>query len=347
MIGSPYIARPHNSVRLTMLQVLALLLPGAAAHAWYFGPGIWISLAWCSVLALAFEAAALALRRYPLRPFLGDGSALVTAWLFALTVPTLAPWWLYAVGMLFAIVVTKHLYGGLGQNPFNPAMVGYAVLIISFPMQMTQWPGPLGVVPYTPDLAEALAIVFDVPGRLAADAYTMASPLDALRTRLHSGQEIGTALSGLPGHDGTLDGEIVALLFLLGGLVLLARRLITWHVPVAFLAGVVVSAGLLQWIDPARHIGPLFHLLSGGVMLGAFFIATDPVSGCTTPLGKLIFAGLAGVLTLLIRTFGGFPDGVAFAILLMNIAAPFIDTYTQPRVYGGRSQLGRRPGDGA
>jgi electron transport complex protein RnfD len=335
MIGSPYIARENNSVRLTMLKVLTALIPGAFAHAWFFGPGIWVSLLLCSVFAIAFEALALLMRNYPLKTFLGDGSALVTAWLLALTVPTLAPWWLYAVGMLFAILVAKHLYGGIGQNPFNPAMVAYAVLIISFPMQMTLWPGPVGLVAHTPTLAEAFDIVLAGAGAISPDAYTSASPLDALRTQLRAGKTLGEAMPVQHlGYDSGFDGEIVALMFMLGGLGLLINRQITWHVPVAFLAGVVITAGGLQLFDPSRHIGPGFHLLSGGVMLGAFFIATDPVSGCTTPLGKLIFAGLAGFLTILIRTFGGFPDGVAFAILLMNVAAPFIDAYTQPRVFG-------------
>jgi len=342
MIGSPYVVRENNSVRLTMLKVLSALIPGIFAHAWFFGPGIWVSLLVCSLFALAFEALALVMRQYPLKPFLTDGSALVTAWLVALTVPTLAPWWLYAVGMLFAILVAKHLYGGLGQNPFNPAMVAYAVLIISFPMYMTQWPGPVGLVAHTPDLAEAFDIVLSGAGAISPDAYTSASPLDALRTQLHAGKTLDQAMPVFHlGYDAGFDGEMVALMFLLGGMILLVNRQITWHVPAAFLTGVVLTAGGLQFMDPTHHIGPAFHLLSGGVMLGAFFIATDPVSGCTTPLGKLIFAGLAGFLTIIIRTYGGFPDGVAFAILLMNVAAPFIDAYTQPKVFG--HQKGERP----
>jgi len=335
MIGSPYIRRTYNSVSLTMLKVLAALVPGAIAHAWFFGPGIWVSLLLCSVFAIAFEALVLVMRQYPLKPFLTDGSALVTAWLFALTVPTLGPWWLYATGMFFAIVVAKHLYGGLGQNPFNPAMVAYAVLIISFPLNMTQWPGPIGLVAHTPNLAEAFDIVMSGAGAVSADAFTTASPLDALRTQLRAGKTLTEAMPVFHfGYDSGFDGEVVALMFMLGGLLLLISRQITWHTPVAFLGGVVISASLLQWLDPSHQIGPMFHLLSGGVMLGAFFIATDPVSGCTTPRGKLIFAGLAGMLTILIRSYGGYPDGVAFAILLMNVAAPFIDAYTQPKVFG-------------
>ncbi len=338
MIGSPFIQRERNSVQRTMFKVLLALTPGIAAHMLFFGPGIWVSLILCSLLALALEAGMLALRRHPLRPFLTDGSVLVTAWLLALSLPTLAPWWLYAVGTLFAVVVAKHLYGGLGQNPFNPAMVGYAVLIVSFPAQMTHWPGLIGHVPYTPGFLESFMVVFAGPASLP-DAYTMATPLDDLKTQIRSGKTLMESL-GMPIG---ANGQMVALMFLVGGVILVIKRVITWHVPVAFLLALAGTAWILQALDPGHHAGPIFHLFYGGAMLGAFFIATDPVSGCSTPLGKLIFAGLAGFLTVIIRTYGGYPDGVAFAILLMNIAAPFIDTYTQPRVFGHRRGERRQP----
>lgn len=342
MTGSPYIQRPNNSVRITMLKVMAALVPGVLAHAWYFGPGIWISLTLCGVLALLYEGAILRLRGYPLQPFLSDGSALVTAMLFALSVPTLAPWWLYAVGMLFAIVVAKQLYGGLGQNPFNPAMIGYAVLIVSFPSYMTHWPGPVHLVQHAPSLGECLALVFGSQHGLAVDAYTMASPLDMVKTLLKAGVPKDTILaSPIFGRFSGEGIEMVAAMYALGGLFLLFARVITWHIPLAFLAGMVLVAGGLQLADPDHHLGPLFHLFTVSAMMGAFFIATDPVSAATTPLGKLIYAGLAGGLAILIRTYGGFPDGVAFSVLIMNMAAPFIDTYTQPRVFGHGGRGGR------
>lgn len=334
MIGSPYILSANNSVRLTMTKVMAALLPGTLAHAWLFGPGIWVSLLLCGLLAIGFETLALLWRGYPLKPFLSDGSVLLTAWLFALSVPTLAPLWLYAIGLLFAVLVAKHLYGGLGQNPFNPAMVGYAVLIISFPTYMTQWPAPIQLANHAPGLSEAFNLVLG-GGGITPDAYTTATPLDTLKTLTRAGKDIHSAYAQpIFGWIGGKGGETVAMLYLLGGLGLMASRVITWHIPAAFLTAVVLTAGGLHLLDPARHAGPLFHLFSGGVMLGAFFIATDPVSACTTPRGKLIFAGLAGFITVVIRVFGGFPDGVAFSVLIMNVAAPLIDAYTQPRVYG-------------
>lgn len=333
---SPFVL-DRTSVTQVMAWVLAALLPGIVAYVWVFGPAILVTLALATVTALAAEAAMLKARGYPARPFLADLSAVVTAWLLALSLPSLAPWWLIVTGTLFAIVVAKHLYGGLGQNIFNPAMVGYAVLIVSFPVQMTQWAGPLTLTGESLSLAQSAAVIFggEVP-KATLDAVTMATPLDALRTGLlqqHTVDEIMT--QPIFGRYGGTGFEWLALAFLAGGLVLWARRIVSWHVPLAFLAGVWLTAGSLHFYDAGRFGAPWFHLFAPSVMLGAFFIATDPVSGATTPRGKLVFGLGAGVLTIVIRTWGGFPDGVAFAILLMNVAVPIIDQYTQPRIYGG------------
>lgn len=335
MTGSPYNLNARHSTPQIMRQLMLALLPAIAAHVWLFGPGILAGLLLCSVFAIGFETLALLMRDQPLGFYLRDNTALVTAWLLALSMPTLAPWWLYLIGTFFAIIVAKHLYGGLGQNLFNPAMVGYAVLIVSFPVQMTQWAAPAELATHVPSLVDAFDLVFAGPGALSADAYTSATPLDNLKTQLRAGGDL-TAVMTQPvyGHIGGRGGEIVALMFLLGGLYLLGRRLITWHIPLAFIAGIAVTATLLHWHDPTQHAGALFHLASGSAMLGAFFIATDPVTAASTPKGKLIYAAGAGFLTVIIRSFGNFPDGVAFAILLMNIAAPLIDVYTQPRVFG-------------
>jgi electron transport complex protein RnfD len=334
MIGSPYILG-NNSTAAIMLKVMLALIPGIAAHAWLFGPGIWVSLLLCSAFALGFETLLLLLRGLPLKPFLSDNSALVTAWLLALSLPTLAPWWLYAIGIGLAIVVAKHLYGGIGQNLFNPAMVGYAALIVSFPVYMTQWPAPIVLADHALTLSNAFDVVFAGQSSVSADAYTAATPLDTWKTqaRLHTPTETILA-QPIFGWVGARGHEIVELMFLLGGLALLSLRLITWHIPLAFLLGVVVTTGVLHLIDPSQHADPLLHLFSGGVMLAAFFIATDPVSAAATPRGKLIYAVLAGFLTVIIRAFGSYPDGVAFAILLMNMCVPLIDHYTQPRVFG-------------
>jgi len=332
---SPFIL-DRTSVTQVMAWVLAALLPAIATYVWLFGPGILITLSLATVTALAAEAAMLKARGYPAKPFLMDLSAIVTAWLLALSLPSLAPWWLIVTGTLFAIVVAKHLYGGLGQNIFNPAMVGYAVLIVSFPVQMTHWAGPHELTSVHLTLAQSAAVIFgsDV-SKATLDAVTMATPLDSLRTGLLRQLTVDEVMTEpIFGHFGGTGFEWLAAAFLLGGLLLWALRIISWHVPLTFLAGVWLTAGFLHFYDAGRFGAPWFHLFAPSVMLGAFFIATDPVTGATTPRGKLIFGLGAGFLTMAIRTWGGFPDGVAFAILLMNLCAPLIDQYTQPRIYG-------------
>lgn len=337
MTASTHILQ-KNSVSRIMLLVLACLMPGILAYAWQYGWGIVINLAWASILALSLETLALRLRRYPIKPFLSDGSAIVTAWLLALSLPPLAPWWLMLVGMMFAIGVAKHLYGGLGQNIFNPAMVGFAVLIISFPAQMTQWSAPFALAGHHLGFGESLAIIFggNLPDGVALDAIVSATPLDTVRTGLMQQHTLGEihSSSQIFGSIGGVGSEWIAAAYLLGGLALWALRIISWHVPVAFLLGMWLTAGFLHWGDAGRYAAPWFQIAAPSAMLGAFFIATDPVSGPTTPIGRLIFGFGAGFLTVIIRVFGGYPDGVAFSILLMNLCVPLIDAYTQPRVFG-------------
>ena len=336
MSRSPYIVE-KTSVSIVMLKVLIALVPGIFAYVWIYGSGILVSLLIASVTALASEALVLKLRKRPIMPFLLDGSALVTAWLLALALPPLAPWWLVVVGTLFAIVIAKQLYGGLGYNPFNPAMIGYAVLLISFPVIMTQWPAPLELAQAHLSFMDHLHYIFGhaLPDGVKLDAISSATPLDYLKTQLtlqHNVADISQA--SIFGQFGAKGGELVIGAYLLGGLYLLQQRIISWHIPVAFLATLAVMAGAFHLVDPAHYAGPLFHLFSGAAVFCAFFIATDPVSGPTTPNGKLIFAAGVGALTYLIRVYGGYPDGVAFAVLLMNICVPLIDAYTQPRVFG-------------
>lgn len=338
MIGSPFSHSPSASVSRIMLTVLAALLPAIGLHAWFFGPGIFISLALCTGFGLALESLMLALRGFPLHPFLRDGSVIVTAWLLALALPTLLPWWIYLLGMGFAVIAAKHLYGGLGQNLFNPAMLGFTVLLVSFPTLLSTWPAASTLAAHAPSLAEMLQLVISGSSSISLDAYTSATPLDSLKVSLHAGHAIN--LTWWPEIGAR---EWVALGYLAGGLMLIALGVITWHIPTAFLLGIALTALILKLIDPTHQAGPFFHLIVGGSMLGAFFFATDPVSGATTPLGKLIFGALAGVIAVFIRAFGSYPDGIGFAILLMNAAAPLIDAYTQPKVLGQAKR--RRPGD--
>ncbi len=334
MSRSPYLSSAP-SVSVIMLKVMLALVPPIVAYVWVFGAGILVMLALASITALCAEALMLKLRNRPIKPFLMDGSALLTAWLLALSLPPLAPWWLVVVGTLFAIVIAKQLYGGLGYNPFNPAMVGYAVLLISFPVIMTHWPAPIELAQAKLSFANQLQYIFGVTSGMSLDAVSMATPLDYLKTQLtlhHTVQEIVSATQfGLLGAKGT---ELIVGAYLLGGLYLLQQRLITWHLPIAFLVVLALMAGVFFMVDPTHFANPLFHLFTGASMLGAFFIITDPVSGPTTPKGKLVFAAGIAILTYLIRVYGGYPDGVAFSVLLMNMCVPLIDAWTQPRVFG-------------
>lgn len=327
--SSPFLHKAA-SVRRVMLTVVVALIPATAVWVFLFGAGILLTLAIASLTALAAEAAMLRLRGLPVLPALGDGSALLTAWLLVLCLSPLSPWWLVVIATLFAIVVAKHLYGGLGQNPFNPAMIGFAVCIVSYPALMSQWPAE-GV-----DSATQVSWIF---GAERIDGVTQATPLDHVKTGLRlaeGGTNVNTlrSESKIHGHFGGRGWEWVALAYLAGGLLLLARRVITWQVPVAYLGTVALLSGLLWLWRPEEFASPFFHLFAGGTMLAAFFIATDPVSGATTPRGKLIFGFGAGLLTIVIRLWGGYPDGIAFAILLLNLCVPLIDMYTQPPVFG-------------
>lgn len=330
----PRFSSPHatgaNRTQKVMLQVLAALVPGALALIALYGVGTLFNLLWCSAVALGTEALMLHLRKRPLAVFLKDGSALVTAVLLALALPPYAPWWLSLLATAFALVFGKHLYGGLGQNPFNPAMLGYVVVLVSFPLEMTRWPSPDAGLGLVDGLSRILGL-----GAPPPDAWAGATALDVLKNNHSLTIDELVAQSTAFGHVGGRGVELVNLAFLAGGLFLLWRKLFTWHAPVGMLGGLFVMS-LLFWNGSGSdsHGSPLFHLFSGAAMLGAFFIVTDPVSGATSNRGRLVFGLGVGIVTYVIRAWGGYPDGVAFAVLLMNLAAPTIDYYTRPRTYG-------------
>lgn len=336
MNRSPYITEAP-SVSNIMLKVLLALIPGLLAYVWVYGGGILVNLSIAIASALFFEFILLKWRGRPVKPFLSDLSAVVTASLLALSIPPLAPWWLVVVGIFFAIAVAKHPYGGLGYNPFNPAMVGYAVLLISFPILMTKWPAPLSLATADFSFIQQLSFIFtaQLPADVTIDAVTAATPLDHLKTQLmidRTAQSIFT--DPIYGILGGKSHEIIPIAYLVGGIYLLRERIISWHLPIAFLGTLAVIALLMSLVSHATQGGPFFHLMTGAAIFGAFFIITDPVSGPTTPKGKLVFAVGAALLTWLIRVYGGYPDGVAFAVLLMNMCVPLIDAMTQPRVFG-------------
>ncbi len=326
-----------NRVTDHMVQLSLALFPAIIALVYYFGPGVLINIIIATGVALASEALMLNLRQRPIKPYLSDGSALVTALLIAVSLPPLSPWWLTTVGTLFAIIFAKHLYGGLGYNPFNPAMVAYVLLLISFPVEMTSWLPITSLAESQVTFSSALQIIFteQLPQQLSYDAISAATPLDMMKTQIGLLQTPSEIMKNPVFSRFSGEGwQWVNFWFAIGGIFLIYRKIISWHIPVAVIVSLATIAFITWLISPETTASPLFHLFSGATMIGAFFIATDPVSGATTIKGRLIFGAGIGLLTYVIRVWGGYPDGIAFAVILMNMLVPLIDYYTQPRVYG-------------
>lgn len=328
-----------------MLKVLYALIPGALASIYFFGWGVLFNLMIAISVCLLTEAVILKIRQREVADSLMDGSALITACLLALALPSLAPWWITVIASISAIAVAKHLYGGLGFNPFNPAMVGYIVVMISFPLEMTLWTAPLGVangdVIGWPDFTTTFNWVFlgVLPYGETIDSISMATPIDLIKTQLsqfhdvsetRNNPEFSALFSGISGT----GWQWINILYLIGGIWLVKKGVADWRIPTAFLISLILISNLFAVMDYSTNSSALFHAFSGGTMLCAFFIATDPVTASTTPKGRWIYGASIGALVYIIRSWGGYPDGIAFAVVLMNIAAPLIDYYTQPKVYG-------------
>lgn len=334
---SPHI---HSGLRISgmMLRVMAALIPAIICYTWFFGWGLVINGIIAVITAVASEALMLKLRQRPLRPFLGDGSAALTGMLLAFCIPPLAPWWITVLGVAFALIVGKHLYGGLGYNPFNPAMVGYVMLLISFPLEMTSWMPPYILEQLEIGFVDTLRMIFlnHFPYGLSIDALSSATPLDAMKTDLGLNNTVSEIMesNALFGDFAGTGWEWVGNWLLLGGVYLIYKRVISWHIPLALIGTIFVIGSFFFLVDPDTYPSPLFHIFGGATILAAFFIATDPVSASTTPRGRIVYGIGIGIIIYVIRAWGGYPDAVAFAVLLMNMAAPTIDYYTQPRVYG-------------
>ncbi len=318
--GSPHVHGKHT-VRTIMWGVVMALIPALLVSVYYFGlSALWLTLT-AVVSCVAFEYIIQ-------RGFFGkevtitDGSAVITGLLLAFNVPSSLPLWQVVLGSLFAIGVAKMTYGGLGKNPFNPALAGRVFLLISFPVDMTNWPIP------------------SVFGGMT-DAITGTTALGVLKEGVMNGETVSQLMTKIPsntdmfiGNIGGSLGEVSAIAILLGGLFLIIRRIITWHIPVSFLLTVAVFSGILWHSNPDKFADPVFHLLAGGLMLGAIFMATDMVTSPMTSLGMIVFGIGCGVLTILIRVFGSYPEGVSFAILIMNAVTPLINKAFKPKQFG-------------
>ncbi|MBU0655033.1 MAG: RnfABCDGE type electron transport complex subunit D [Gammaproteobacteria bacterium] len=337
MISSPH-THSGKSVQNTMLLVMLALAPATAFGLYLFGwPAINLFLA--TILGcLLFEAIGLKIMGKPVGKYLSDGSAILTGWLLAMSLPPSAPWWIGLLGAFLAIIIGKQVFGGIGQNLFNPAMVARVALLISFPLEMTTWmhPAPL-LSANAPDFMQGLQITF---GGWVPDGYTGATTLGHIRTETGQGHalsslgDMASSSSMAMGWMGGSMGETSALLLLGGGLLLLWKRIISWHIPLSMIGTLLLLAGIMHAVNPEKFPGIEVHLLAGATLLGAFFIATDLVTSPVSPAGQLLFGAGCGLLVYVIRTWAGYPEGMAFAVLLMNALTPLIDHYLRPRIYG-------------
>ncbi|MFW5753559.1 MAG: RnfABCDGE type electron transport complex subunit D [Marinilabiliaceae bacterium] len=324
---------PHihggDSVQKNMYGVVIALLPALAASIWFFGLGAIIVTLTAIVSCVLFE---WLIQKYLMKttPSITDGSAAVTGLLLAFNLPTNIPLGLIIIGAAVAIGIGKMSFGGLGNNPFNPALVGRVFLLISFPVQMTRWPEP-------------------VESRFQyLDATTGATPLSVIKEGVASGESVPELMQEVPsylnlfiGNMGGSAGEMAGLALILGGIYLLWKKIISWHIPVSIIGSVVIFTSILHMVDPSANAGPLFHILTGGLLLGAFFMATDYVSSPMSANGKLLYGTGIGILTVLIRVFGAYPEGVSFAILIMNGFTPLIDRYLKPKRFGEKVKPAR------
>jgi electron transport complex protein RnfD len=339
---------PHSHIQQKTSAIMRLVIyaaiPGIIAQWYFFGCGNLIHISLAVIAALLAEFIVLSLREQKITQQLFDGSAILTAILIGVSLPALAPWWISVIGAIFAIVVVKQLYGGLGHNPFNPAMAAYVMLLISFPVQMTSWQPPLELMSISLDAINTLFVIFtDFTSdgysveqlRTHVDGFTMATPLDTVKTNLTIGLTIAESMNApVIGKHFGLGWEWINAAFLAGGLFLIFKKAIDWTTPVSFLFSLFICSLIAFIISPDNSASTMFHWFNGACMLGAFFILTDPVSGATSTKGRIIYGILAGFLVFIIRKEGGYPDAVAFSVLLCNMAAPLIDQYSRPRTYG-------------
>jgi electron transport complex protein RnfD len=341
LISGPHTHAP-TTVSWIMGQVMLALVPTTAFGIYLFGfPALNLFILTILTCVLG-ESICLYLMNKPIRVFILDGSAVLTGWLVALTLPPWAPWWIAVLGGLFSIIIGKQVFGGIGQNVFNPAMLARVMLLVAFPLQMTTWINPIPLFSaHAPSFIESLSITFGgiIPH---LDSVSSASLLGNLKTELTLGHKVPEILvnshyslwSAFNGWTNGSLGETSALLILLGGLYLMYKKIISWHIPVSMLASTLLWAFIFTFINPDRYEGIDFHLFNGGLFLTAFFIATDFVTSPATPIGKIIFGVGCGTIAYVIRTWGAFPEGVGFAVLLMNALSPLMDHYTRPRIYG-------------
>lgn len=352
MHSTPIHASPYDwgnqSVRQLMMKVQLASVPALLVHAYFYGIGILVQILIGLTVAFIAEYSILKLRNKPVRPYLTDWTLVITTIDIAFCLPPTSPWWVMVLAVLFAIIIAKQLFGGMGYNIFNPAMAGYAFVLLSFPAVTTVWHLPHTLTTTSLDAWQTIIFIFtgQLPPTLTLDALTGATPLEAARTGLLNEQTLSHIMNSeiiFAGQGYAPSLFWLSMAFLAGGLWLLYKRVIRWQLPVGFLTSITLLATLFHWYDPEHYASVSFHLFSGATLFAAFFIITDPVTSSTTPSGRLYFAMGAGALVYIIRTWGGYADAIAFSVLIMNMLVPWIDSMTQPRVYGHGLSSQRKP----
>lgn len=334
------ITSPHThsvtSVNTIMRHVLFALIPGIIVSMIYFGIGVLIQCVLAIFFALLFEALVLKIRQQAISENLKNGTAIITALLFALTLSPYTTWWVNLSGVAFAIIIAKHLFGGLGKNPFNPAMAGYVFILLCFPIKMAYWPDLSGLNETELSVSQTIDIIFSgLPTSHELDGLTGATPLANMKVELGLMTMVSEIeLNPLYGSLGGKGWQWIGIAYFIGGLWLLFNKVIRWQIPVTVLGSVFFLSLIFNFFDSDIYPSAIYHLFTGGTILCAFFIATDPSSSSTTPKGKIIYAAGVGFLILIIRTWGSYPDGIAFSILIMNALVPLIDYYTRPKTLG-------------
>ncbi|AAM67677.1 RnfABCDGE type electron transport complex subunit D [Buchnera aphidicola (Schizaphis graminum)] len=340
----PYISNTYD-VRKIMFLVVLSCIPGLCTEIYFFGCGVLIQTLLFVIISLLFEIIILKMRRKNIKNSLFDYSSFLTAVLLGLSTPCALPWWMIIFSCFFAIVISKYLYGGLGQNIFNPAMIGYVVLLISFPVHMTAWNEKNSSLSFYNDIKKSINLILfynklnNSKKKICPDNFTEATPLDDFKTKSHFDYDFFPEESAVKKKTKivSIAWKYINISFLIGGCFLLYKKVICWRIPLSFLSSLIFFSSITYFYSQKFFCSPLFHLFSGGTMMCAFFIATDPVTTSCTKIGKIFFGLIIGFLVWIIRNYSDYPDGIAFSVLFANMIVPLMDAYLKTSGYGHKN----------
>ncbi|WP_172599425.1 RnfABCDGE type electron transport complex subunit D [Buchnera aphidicola] len=339
-----YISNAYD-VRKIMILVILACIPGLCTEIYFFGYGVLIQMLLFIIISLLFELIILKIRRKNIKNSLFDCSSVLTAVLLGLSIPFVLPWWMIIFGCFFSIVISKYLYGGLGQNIFNPAMIAYVVLLISFPVHMSSWNEKNSSLSFYKDIKNSINLIlfhqkkYDFKEKIYPDSFTEATPLDDFKTKSHFNYDLSQEelLIKKKTKNVSIAWKYINISFLIGGLFLLYKNIICWRIPLSFLSSLFFFSSTTYFYSQNIFCSPLFHLFSGGTMICAFFIATDPVTTSSTKIGKIFFGSIMGFLVWIIRNYSDYPDGIGFSVLFANMIVPLMDAYLKTSGYGRKN----------